>query len=85
MEDLGEEPLRRVCSVRGGGPLITEGGVVHPCASGSSCHRRNRPADFQGWNPPRTPHAAPGQGGESPRLPRHSLQLEEKTEAPPHI
>lgn len=81
MEDLGGGP---VLSVRGAGALITEGGVAHPCASGSSCRRGNRPADFCGWNPPRTPRPAPGQERESTRLPQHSLQLEEKTEAPLH-
>lgn len=35
--------------------------------------------------PPRTPHPTQGQEGESPRLPQHSAQLEEKTEAPLHI
>ena len=33
-------------SVQGGGTLMTEGGVTHPCAPGSSCCRWNGRADF---------------------------------------
>lgn len=67
MEDLEEEAL---CSqFGGGGALITEGGVAHPCASGAAVGG-NQPADFCRWNPPpRTPLILHKETGSRPGLP----------------
>lgn len=66
MEDLKKEAL---CSQFGvGGALITEGGVAHPCASGSSCRQGNNPQTSAGGTPP-DPHPHWEQNGSRPGLP----------------